>query len=215
MRPASAPAADLDTLAYGSVSRNPEHIENQKPSAIREGGLFAAMASAVAVPVGAVVVGSPVDPEEPYRLDSGDRLRIIVFGQDGLSNSYLVDSSGVITMPLVKAITARGLTTNELASAIGERLRRGFIREPHVAVEVDAYRPFFILGEVVFPGQYAFVPHMTIAKAVAIAGGFSPRAYRFDFKLDRPLSGGVVRNIVPPHTRVLPGDTIIVSERWF
>ena len=60
------------------------------------------------------------------------------------------------------------------------RLRQGYIREPHVAVEIETYRPFFILGEVTFPGQYPYVANMTVETAVAIAGGFTPRAKRND-----------------------------------
>ena len=153
--------------------------------------------------------------EPPYRLDSGDRLRIMVFGQEGLTNSYSVDANGAITMPLIKSIKARGLTTEELARVVTDRLRGGYIREPHVAIEIEIHRPFFILGEVTVPGQYAYVPHMTAENAIAIAGGFTPRAYRGEIKLDRPAMGGVVRNTVPLLTRVRPGDTIIVKERWF
>src|SRR4029078_4073712 len=113
-------------------------------------------------------------------------------------------------------VSARGLTTDELARTIAERLRRGFIREPHVAIEVELYRPFFILGEVTAPGQYAYVPHMTVENAVAIAGGFTPRAYRYDIKLDRPEGGTMrSRSSVPLLTRIKPGDTIIIKERWF
>ncbi len=170
-----------------------------------------------AVPVaGPVVVPAEAfEGEPPYTLDTGDKLRVVVFGQDGLTNSYVVDASGAITMPLIKAVAARGLTTQELARAITQRLRGGFVREPHVAIEVEVYRPFFILGEVSTPGQYAFVPHMTVESAVAIAGGFTPRAYRWDIRIDRPYAGGVMRSSVPLLTRVRPGDTIIVKERWF
>src|SRR5205085_12266458 len=89
--------------------------------------------------------------EPPYRLDSGDRLRIMVFGQEGLTNSYSVDANGAITMPLIKSIKARGLTTEELARVVTDRLRGGYIREPHVAIEIEIHRPFFILGEVTVP----------------------------------------------------------------
>jgi polysaccharide biosynthesis/export protein len=153
--------------------------------------------------------------ERPYQLDSGDRLRVIVFGQEGLTNSYVVDAGGAIAMPLIKSVMARGLTTQELARAVTDRLRGGYIREPHVAIEVETYRPFFILGEVTVPGQYAYVPHMTAENAIAIAGGFTPRAFRGDVELDRPAQGGVVRNTVPFLTRLRPGDTLIVKERWF
>jgi polysaccharide export outer membrane protein len=153
--------------------------------------------------------------ELPYTLDTGDKLRVVVFGQDGLSNSYVVDASGAITMPLIKAVPARGLSTAMLARAVADRLRQGFVREPHVAIEVEAYRPFFILGEVTAPGQYAYVPQMTVEKAVAVAGGFTPRAYRWDIEIERPVAGSIVRQAVPPIERVRPGDTIVVRERWF
>ena len=134
---------------------------------------------AAPLPVPASVVPAPAPGENfPYTLDSGDRLRIMVFGQEGLSNIYIVDVSGKIAMPLIGAVSARGLTSTQLARAIADRLRQGFVREPHVAVEVEIYRPFFILGEVIAPGQYPYVPNMTVETAVAIAGGFTPRAYR-------------------------------------
>lgn len=155
--------------------------------------------------------------EPVYALDTGDKLRIVVFGQEGLSNSYFVDAAGQVTIPLIGAVTARGLTTQGLARAVAAKLRAGFIREPHVAIEVETYRPFFILGEVTQPGQYPYVPNMTVETAVAIAGGFTPRAYRYDVKIDRQTPGGTVRgrSSVPLLTRVLPGDTIVIKERWF
>ncbi|MFN3672821.1 MAG: polysaccharide biosynthesis/export family protein, partial [Bosea sp. (in: a-proteobacteria)] len=79
----------------------------------------------------------------PYRLASGDRLRVIVFGQDNLSNIYAVDGAGKISMPLIDRIDAKGRTTQELEKAIEQRLRGGYLREPKVSVEVDTYRPFF------------------------------------------------------------------------
>lgn len=152
---------------------------------------------------------------EPYRLDAGDKLRVVVYGQDGLTNTYAVGASGAITMPLIGAVPARGLTPAELAAAITARLKKGYLREPYVAAEVESYRPFFILGEVTAPGQYPFVPNMTAETAVAIAGGFTPRAERSSIKLTRVGEGGAAQAVVPPGTFLKPGDTIVVSERWF
>src|SRR5262249_44251333 len=129
--------------------------------------------------------------------------------------TYAVDAAGNITMPLIGAVSARGIGTEELARSVAARLRNGFIREPHVAIEVESYRPFFILGEVTYPGQYAFVPNMTIETAVAIAGGFTPRAYRLDAKLLRNVGGQAYKVKVPPTYPVRPGDTITIDERWF
>jgi polysaccharide biosynthesis/export protein len=138
-----------------------------------------------------------------------------VFGQDGLSNSYTVDAAGNITMPLIGAVPARGSSTVELARTVGARLRNGFIREPHVAIEIESYRPFFILGEVTYPGQYPYVPNMTVETAVAIAGGFTPRAYRWNMKVSRNQGGESYRMSVPPTYELRPGDTINIDERWF
>jgi polysaccharide export outer membrane protein len=160
----------------------------------------------------ALVGGAPLPP---FTLDSGDRLRIVVFGQDNLTNSYAVGASGNITMPLIGAVRARGLTPAELSASIAAKLRQGYLREPHVAVEVELYRPFFILGEVNFPGQYPYVPNMTAETAVAIAGGFTPRAWRPTVQLSRPLDGATARQSVPVITQLNPGDTVVIDERWF
>jgi len=184
-RAEAAPPASLDQLAYGA-------------------GEGAPLVQAYAAP-----------DREPYRLDAGDKLRIVVFGQDGLSNSYLVGADGAITMPLIGAVRARGMTTGELSRSVAAKLRQGYIREPHVAVEVETYRPFFILGEVAAPGQYPYVPNMTAEAAVAIAGGFTARAQRRAVELSRPAEGGMMRANVPVTTLLKPGDTIIVGERWF
>jgi polysaccharide export outer membrane protein len=178
---------------------------------VRRAAVVVPAAAPVAVPIEAATPPAP-----PYQLDTGDRLRITVFGQEGLTNSYFVDAAGNVTMPLIGAVRARGLTTAQLARAVAQKLRGGFIREPHVAIEVETYRPFFILGEVTAPGQYAYVPNMTVETAVAIAGGFTPRAYRYDVKIDRPEGGTMrSRSNVPLLTRIKPGDTIIIKERWF
>ena len=195
--PAPRPSRpDIDSLTYVSVAPAPGP-------------------AVVAMPVAAVAPLPAADIGAGYLLDSGDRLRVVVFGQDGLSNSYMVDAAGNITMPLIGAVAARGIGTAELARSVAARLRNGFIREPHVAIEVETYRPFFILGEVTFPGQYPFVPNMTVETAVAIAGGFTPRAYHFDVKLVRTMGGQTHRVAVPLTTPVRPGDTITIEERWF
>ena len=152
---------------------------------------------------------------QPYTLASGDRLRVIVFGQDALSNSYSVDSSGRISMPLIGLVDARGRTTQALQGEIEGKLRGGFLREPKVSVEVEAYRPFFVLGEVTTAGQYPFVNNLTVQTAVAIAGGFSPRAYRAAADLTRIIDGEPVTLSVPMWQLVRPGDTINVRERFF
>jgi len=168
-----------------------------------------------AAPYGYGYAAVPPGTNEPYTLDAGDRLRINVFGQEGISNTYIVDASGNVTLPLIGSVPARGHTTQALAAAITDRLKRGFVREPHVSVELEQARPFFILGEVTTPGQYPYVPNMTVETAVAIAGGFGPRASKTRVQITRNLPGQQMRGEVPLNFPLKPGDTIVVKERWF
>ncbi len=150
-----------------------------------------------------------------YRLGNGDRLRITVFGEAGLTGQYLVDGSGYISMPLVSQVRIGGLTTAQAQSVITEKLRQGYLRSPDVAVQVVTYRPFFILGEVQRSGQYPYVAGMTVETAVAIAGGFSPRARKSKFKVLRQSADGPEKLLLKPTAKVMPGDTITVAERYF
>lgn len=150
----------------------------------------------------------------PYQLDSGDRLRIIVFGQDDLTNSYTVDSEGMVAVPLIGTVTARGMTLEQVDATITQRLASGFLRDPNVTVEIAAYRPFFVMGEVQAAGQFPYVNGMTARQAVAIAGGFTPRSVQRNVTLSRQINGVIHRTTVPLDTPVRPGDTIIVRERW-
>jgi polysaccharide export outer membrane protein len=151
----------------------------------------------------------------PYTLDSGDKLRIAVFGQDALSNNYTVDAQGQVSLPLIGTVEARGLTTAQLGNAIAGRLKSGYVRDPSVAVEIETYRPFFVLGEVTFPGQYPYVPNMTVENAIAIAGGFTPRAFKDQVTITRKVQGVPARTTLPLRHPLRPGDTVEVSERWF
>jgi polysaccharide biosynthesis/export protein len=165
--------------------------------------------------LGYAAAAMPVVYDGAYRLDAGDKLRVVVFGQEGLTNTYAIDAGGSITMPLIGSVPARGQTPAGLASEIAARLRKGYIRDPSVAVEIEAYRPFFILGEVAAPGQYPYVPNMSVESAVAIAGGFSPRARRDRVTLTHTDASGSFRYVVPLGTPLGPGDTVLVGERWF
>ena len=166
-------------------------------------------------PAVAGIPGVPAIPYETYRLDSGDRVRIVVFGQDNLSRVYGIDSSGSVALPLIGPIRARGLTTSQLAGDIANQLRRKYIKDPKVTVEVETYRPFFILGEVNKPGGYPYVNAMTVEAAVALAEGYTERAKQRMVRLTRRFGGVMSTVMVPTDYPVQPGDTIYVLERFF
>ena len=201
------PPSAMETPADAPVSHRVVAAEERAPLALPP--------SPVRLAEAASVYATDASYEQPYLLDSGDRLRITVFGQDGLTNSYIVDAAGSINVSLIGPVQARGLTPIQLSRAVAGRLKQGYVRDPHVAVEVETYRPFFILGEVTAPGQYPYVANMTVETAVAIAGGFSPRAQKRGVQLTRNMNGQPLRNDVPLNFLVRPGDTIMVGERWF
>ena len=219
---AVAPQSDLDSMVYGQPYSPPPRSVAADSGGGAIGALRSAFASSPRVSAAPVVVASPVAYVEAvparydavYHLDAGDKLRVVVYGQEGLTNTYAIDAGGSITMPLIGSVPARGRTTAGLASEISAKLRGGYIRDPSVAVEIESYRPFFILGEVAAPGQYPYVPNMTVESAVAIAGGFSPRARRDSVTVTHTDASGTGRLVVPPGTSISPGDTVLVGERW-
>jgi polysaccharide export outer membrane protein len=214
------PQGDLDSLAYGepySPVPAPADVADSGGAigALRQA--FAAAPQRASAPAAAYAAAPmpAASASAAYRLDAGDRLRVVVYGQEGLTNTYAIDAGGAITMPLIGAVAARGQTPAGLAAAITAKLRNGYIRDPSVAVEIESYRPFFILGEVAAPGQYPYVPNMSVESAVAIAGGFSPRARRDRVTVTHTDASGTGRFVVPPGTSISPGDTVLVGERWF
>jgi len=152
---------------------------------------------------------------EPYRLDSGDKLRIVVYGDDRLSGDYLVDGQGLISMPLIAQVDARGLTSSELETAIAERLADGLLVNPSVNVQVQGMRPFYILGEVKQPGEYVCADAMTVLAAVAMAGGYTYRAHADEVLISRRLGEKVVDVRGTKNSIVHPGDVIYIYERYF
>lgn len=154
------------------------------------------------------------DTDGPYLLDTADRLRIFVYGQPNLSRLYIVDHDGKIAVPLIGEINARGKTTHELQGVIRARLGAEFVKDPHVTVDIQQNRPFFILGEVKNAGQYPYVSGMTVETAIAIAGGLSDRASERKFRITRRINGFVEQIEAPGDYVVKPGDTIKVFERF-
>lgn len=149
-----------------------------------------------------------------YRLDVGDRVRVIVFGEPDLSSpetGFEVNSAGFISVPLIGPVLAKGLTVEELERAIEAKLKEGYLKNPRVSVEILHYRPFYILGEVNQPGSYPYVNGLTVKQAAAIAGGFTYRADQGDIYIERQGK----RFKADLDTPVLPGDTIWVPERFF
>lgn len=156
-----------------------------------------------------------VDTKGPYQLDTGDVVRVTVYGDAELSKSYKVDDSGAIAFPLVGPVAVRGGTTEQAAARLASALANGYMRNPDVAVEIDQYRPFFIQGEVKTAGQFAYVYGMTVRAAVSTAGGYTDTADRDRAVVYRRQGNQMVKGTVNLDFAIYPGDTVVVMERWF
>lgn len=159
------------------------------------------------------------EPAPPaYTLGIGDKIRVTVFGEDELSGEYAVGPDGSLAMPLVGNIRASDRTPVELQAEIADKLSPEYILDPRVSIDVLTFRPFYILGEVNKPGEYPFsADQLTVAQAVAVAGGFTYRAntkYVFvRHKDDQVEVRYSIKDGAPVWVR--PGDTIRVGERYF
>ena len=153
--------------------------------------------------------------EQTYKLGSGDTIRIAVYNEPDLSGDFLVDGRGAISLPLIGEVVTNSATVRELEQVVTKRYGDGFLRSPQVSVQVINYRPFFILGEVRTPGSYPYVNGMRLVTAVAIAGGYTPRAQTRRMVVVR-AGGGASREIeAAEDTLIYPGDTIRIPERFF
>jgi protein involved in polysaccharide export with SLBB domain len=147
-----------------------------------------------------------------YRLGPGDQLRISVSGLDAITNTYLVDDSGAVALPMLSPVVVSGKTLRESEGAIADAIQeRQLVLAPRVSVQMLAYRPFYIAGEVQKPGQYPYVPGMSLMTAVAVAGGYTFRADTKKATITRASTKGGATQDTP----VLPGDLIVIRERWF
>lgn len=151
-----------------------------------------------------------------YRLGAGDGLRLIFYGEDKLNGEYQIASDGRLALPLVGVLDANGKTLPELQEVIRAAYAKGgYLLDPKVAVEIMHYRPFFVLGEVNAPGQYPFIPGMTVRQAIATAKGYTYRAQQGTAMITRWGEAAETPYKLSPGTAVTPGDTIRVPERHF
>jgi len=151
-----------------------------------------------------------------YRVDTGDRVSITVYQEPDLSVSGVrVKANGTIAYPLLGDLHVAGLTSQELQDLVTSKLLDGYLKKPSINVSIDSYRLYYIKGEVNRPGGYAFVDGLTVAKAVALAGGYTVRASEKSISLVRESDPENHVDGVGTNTPILPGDVITVGESFF
>jgi polysaccharide export outer membrane protein len=179
-----------------------------KPTVAQVGG---------AVPAGQAVPTASAVPitDEGYVLGAGDKLRLIVFGEEALSGEFVVSAAGSVSLPLVGEVRAAGATLTGFRASVVSALTQGYLKDPRVSVEVLTYRPFYILGEVARPGEYPYTSGLTVLNAIATAGGYTYRANTRRIFI-RAANEAQERALTLNATLVVaPGDTLRVAERFF
>jgi polysaccharide export outer membrane protein len=184
------------------------------------GLLFALIVAGCAAQGGTVLVGydgppSTRGPAGPYILGPGDKVRIKVYDDANVTGEYEVNSAGFVSVPLVGQVKAAGQTTRQLESTLVSRMKGKIANDPKINIEMATYAPFYVHGEVKKAGVYPFQPGITLADAIATAGGLTYRADESTVILQRAGSPEAVAVPLNGPVRVYPGDNIRVAERFF
>jgi polysaccharide export outer membrane protein len=115
---------------------------------------------------------------QDYRIGANDLLAIKVFEAPELSQPVRVSAGGEITLPLIGVVVAGSLTPRELELVLQELLRRDFIKDPHVSVQVTEMESHAVsvMGAVKQPGVVQIRGSRSLLEVLALAGGLAPEA---------------------------------------
>ncbi|HAS6348544.1 TPA: polysaccharide export protein [Vibrio vulnificus] len=154
------------------------------------------------------------DLAEDYQLGTGDKIEIIVYGEDDLSMKLKVGKAGVVNFPYIGEVRLTGRTPGEIEAEIENRLRGDYLLNPMVTINLESFRLFYIAGEVEQPSGYEYQPRLTVEQAIAMAGGFTDRADKDDINIRSGATLELIENVELTHP-VNPGDTVIVEQSFF
>ena len=150
-----------------------------------------------------------------YKLGDGEKVRVTVFNEPQLSGDFVIDGAGHMAFPLIGQVLAAGSTARELEQRISEMLVGRYLVNPRVTVEILSHRPFYIIGEVKTAGEYPYKTGLNVVSALALAGGYTPRADTGYVYIKRASEVREREYPALPSVAVLPGDLIRVPERYF
>lgn len=141
------------------------------------------MKLSLVLPVLLVSAATVASGADAYLLGPQDTLRVKVYewraSQDkiveweGLNDEFTVSADGTISLPMVGDVVTTGKTPQDIAGIISDRLqqRMNLADPPDASVEVTKYRPIYVVGDVMKPGDFPFRPGMMVVQAVSLAGG--------------------------------------------
>lgn len=158
----------------------------------------------------------PVEVQSSLELIPGDAVRVQVWRESDLSGTFTVDDRGVVTLPLLGERAVRGLEPQELRYVLLSAYTQ-YLQNP--SIEVTILRRINILGEVRTPGLYPVDATVSLADALAMAGGITPTADPNKIRLVRHnevIAKGVDQTAVLGASDIRSGDQIVVGQKsWF
>lgn len=160
-----------------------------------------------------LLIGTNTPVMAEYLLDAGDLVKIVVYDEPDLSMEVRVDSQGVIGYPFIGSVSMRGKSVTEIKDQIVSGLKGDFLVNPEVTVTILDYRQFFVNGRVKKPGGFAYLPGITVQKAISLAGGFDSRANKDDIYLTR--GDAAEGKKTAPDMLIQPGDVVTVERSFF
>jgi polysaccharide export outer membrane protein len=153
--------------------------------------------------------------EGGYTLGPGDKVKITVFDEPDMTGEYPVDGNGAIRLPLIGSLRASGATAAQLEANIRAALSPAYIKNPRVNVDISLYRPIYVVGAVLKPGQYPYVNDMTMLNAVALAGGFNDQAVESAVYVRHEGQTQEEKVSTAQPLLIRPGDTVRVDTTLF
>jgi polysaccharide biosynthesis/export protein len=199
-------------LSLSACGNGPRLGEGSQPMAVSK-------LTELPAPTGAdLVVAS-----SPYRIGPFDKLQVTVFGVSELSGKFQVDAAARLSLPLAGTIDAAGLTPAELATAIDQRLRGKYVKNPQVTVNLEetTSQVYTVDGQVAQPGSYPALGNISLMRAVANAKGATEYARLDDVVVFRSVEGkpmaalynlSAIRHGLYPDPKVYANDIIIVGD---
>ncbi|EGQ7696980.1 polysaccharide export protein [Vibrio vulnificus] len=151
---------------------------------------------------------------DDYHLGTGDKIEIIVYGEDDLSMKLKIGKAGLVNFPYIGEVKLTGRTPSEIETEIENRLRGDYLLNPMVTVNLESFRLFYISGEVEQPNGYEYQPRLTVEQAIAMAGGFTDRADKGDINIRSGSTLELIEDVELTHP-VNPGDTVIIEQSFF
>ncbi|MEM8689358.1 MAG: polysaccharide biosynthesis/export family protein [Pseudomonadota bacterium] len=162
-----------------------------------------------------LIIEPTAGTDTQYRMGTGDKIRLKVYGEPELSGEYVIDGAGVVNIPLIGSVRAKGNTVQQFQERVVAAFKNGYLNDPKVAAEVLNYRPFYITGEVKQGGQYPFRSGLTVQDSIAIAGGYTYRANVDKVYIRREGRDQEIAVSLKQRVPIVPGDNIRIPERYF